>query len=493
MNHAKAACDRPHYPSRSIRLLLVLSLILLAGFILYPLSARLTGQLYVKKADQFATRSQYSEAVEYFLKAIDFLPNDFQIRNSLGNAFYKLGTGNIESNDALTQFNKAKNSYLEALSLNPLDARSAYGLARVEMRLEQYSRVKERKAAVLPTPALTALERAIELRPASAVYHLALARYLHLHNETDRFLSEVTVLGRLQPTILGKLRSEPFWSDLARRAFLNGAEKSLAEGIKPRQTYLVVAELMMEEERWREAIEYRQLGMGIQPSLNETPDYARLGYFYLMDAQPQEAQTNFFLAITLSKDIEQDIISILRICKNAGNQQSLIQFYQEAGKLYDHSTRIDLAAARFLFDLQEYDSAGILLSESSSRQPNGEVYFWQSRIAEKNQDWDEVELFIQKATMHSSSNSSYHLGFSQVLNRLQKYERAEKEAGLAIFYHEKPPAGLYHYRASLRMRLQEYERALEDWQKAIKLDPGNQTYVKQLERAQKAIMSKGEG
>lgn len=487
MNHAQTTCDRPQHPSRRSRLLLVLSIILLAGSILYPLSARLTGQLHVKKADQFATRSQYSEAVGYFLKAIDFLPNDFQIRNSLGNAFYKLGTGNIESNDALTQFNNAKNSYLEALRLNPLDARSAYGLARVEMRLEQYSRVKERKAAVLPTPALAAIERAIELRPASAVYHLALARYLHLHNETDRFLSEINVLGRLQPTSLGKLRSEPFWSDLARTAFLSGAEKALAEGVNPRQTYFVVAELMMEEKRWKEAIKYRQLGMEIQPSLNETPDYIRLGYLYLMDAQPQEAQASFFPAITLSKDVEQDIIIILRTCKDAGNQESLIQFYMEAGKVYDHSTRIDLAAARYLFDLQEFENAAIILSESSARQPNGEVYYWQSRIAEKNQDWDEVELFIQKAAMYSPSNSSYHLRFSRVLNRLQKYERAEKEAGLAIFYHEKPPAGHFHYRASLRIRLQKYERALEDWQKAIKLDPGNQAYVDQLERVKKIL------
>ncbi len=486
MTHAQAASDKQH-PSRSTRLLFVIGIVLLAGFILYPLSTRLSGQLNVKKADQFVTRSQYSEAVEHFIKAIDSLPNDFQVRNSLGNAFYKLGIENSKNTETTSQFNKAREAYLEALRLNPLDARSAYGLARAEIRLEQYTRVKERKAAVLPTPALAALERAIELRPASTVYHLALARYLHLHNEAERLLSEITVLGRLQPTSLGKLRSEPFWSDEARRAFLNGAEKALAEELSPRQTHLIVAELMMEEKRWKEAIKYRQQGMEIQSSLNETPDYVRLGYLQLMDAQPKEAQTSFFLAIILSKDIEQDIITILRTCKNAGTQESLLQFYRESGKVYGHSTRIDIAAARFLFDLQEYESGAIVLSESSSRQPNGEVSYWQSRIAEKNQDWDEMELFIQKATMHSPSNSSYHLRFSQVLNRLQKYERAEKEAGLAIFYHEKPPAGYFHYRASLRMRLQEYGRARDDWRKAIELDPGNQTYQQQLDRVKKIL------
>lgn len=486
MNHAQATSDRKH-PSRSIRLAIVLSIVLLAGFIFYPLSSRLAGQLHVKKTNFLFYNSQYSEAVDSLLQAVKKMPNDFQVRNSLGNALYKSGIENLKNKAATGQFRKAGESYQEALRLNPLDARSAYGLARAEIRLEQYTRVKERKAVILPTPALAALERAIELRPSSTVYHLALARYLYLHNETERLLSEITVLGRLQPTILGKLRSEPFWSDEARRAFLNGAEKALAEGLNPRQTHLIVAELMMEEKRWKEAIRYRQLGMEIQPSLNEAPDYVRLGYLYLMDAQPKEAQTSFFLAIILSKDIEQGIITILRTCKNARNQESLVQFYREAGKVYGHSTRIDLAAARFLFDLQEYESGAIILSESSSRQPNGEVSYWQSRIAEKNQDWDAVELFIQKAVMHSPSNSSYHLRFSQVLNRLQKYERAEKEVGLAIFYHEKPPAGYFHYRASLRMRLQEYGRARDDWQKAIELDPGNKTYQQQLIKVEKIL------
>jgi tetratricopeptide (TPR) repeat protein len=491
MSHSQAISDRKH-PPRSTRLLLVLGIILLAGFVLSSLSNRLKGQLYIKKANQLFYNSQYAGAVDHFLKAADLLPKDFQVRNSLGNAFYKLGARDIESNEAVILFQKAKESFQEALLLNPLDARSAYGLARAEMRVEQYSSVKEKKTAVLPTPALAALERAVELRPASTIYHLALARYLYLHNETDRFLAEITVLGRLQPTIYGKLRSEPFWSDVARRAFLSGAEKALAEEINPRQSNLIVAELMMEEERWPEAIRYRQSGMEIQPSLNATADYVRLGYLYLMDTQPKEAQASFFLAITLSKDIEQDIITILRTCRKAGNQESLLHFYREAGKVYGHSTRIDLAAARFLFNLKEYDMAGIILSESIARQPNAEVFYWQSRIAEIFNDWDTVELEIQKATVHDPQNSSYHLRFSQVLNRLQKYERAEKEAGLAIFYHVRPPAGYFHYRAGLRMRLQEYDKARADWQKAMKLDPKNQTYQQQLAKVEKILENRGQ-
>jgi tetratricopeptide (TPR) repeat protein len=63
-----------------------------------------------------------------------------------------------------------------------------------------------------------------------------------------------------------------------------------------------------------------------------------------------------------------------------------------------------------------------------------------------------------------------------VLNRLQKYERAEKEAGLAIKFIDQPNTGLYTYRAGLRKRLKDYDGALEDWQQAISLEPGNASF-----------------
>jgi tetratricopeptide (TPR) repeat protein len=324
-----------------------------------------------------------------------------------------------------------------------------------------------------------ALEQAIELRPSSSIYHLALARYLYLHDETDRLLAEMRILASLQPSIYGTLRQEPLWTPAARSAFIKGVEQALADGITPRQTNLIASELMVAENRWQEAIIYREQGMEIQPSLNRSADFIRLGYLYLMDIKPDQAQSRFFVAITMSEDIERDILNILRACRKADEPPALLKFHREISKVYGSSNKIDITAARLLFDLKEYENARIVLTENISRQPNGEAYYWLSRIAEVDQDWDEVELNIQKAAMYSSLNSSYHLRFSQVLNRLQKYERAAKEAGLAIKFSDQPNISLYTYRAGLRKRLEDYEEALEDWQQAISLDPNKGSYYYQ--------------
>jgi len=360
---------------------------------------------------------------------------------------------------------------------------------------------------------------AISLRPASTIYRLAYARYLYLHDKTDKLLDEMRSLGRLQPSLHGSLRGEPFWSPETRKEFLTGVKEALAHGVTPRQSLLVASELMAADKNWPEAVSYRQQGMAVQSSLNGAGDFIRLGYLHLMADEPGEALETFSRALDNSTDIEKDIITIMGVCRNAGSPDSLLAFYDQASKLYGNSSRMDTTAARYLFDLEKYDQVKAVLHESNKRRRSGEAYYWLSRVAEAEQDWDAYELAIQKATVHDPSNAGYHLRFSQVLNRLQKYDRAEKEASLAIEYSAKPGIGLYTHRAGLRTRLQDFAGALEDWRramelepqkasfhfyagdalekmdrideaaeyymKAIELEPGNKTYIQRLDRLDK--------
>jgi tetratricopeptide (TPR) repeat protein len=467
----------PLPPPQNIRFFVVSVIILITLAALHPLSIRFLAQFYVVDANKNIHELNYPLAIQQFQKAVELQPKDFQIHNQLGNIYYKLGSSTKDSDEALQWLAKARVHFQQALQLHPLDGRSAYGLARTEIFIEKTNYLSGKgRISLNGSPALMALEQAIELRPSSSIYHLALARYLYLHDETDRLLAEIRILASLQPSIYGTLRQEPLWTPAARSAFIKGVEQALAEGITPRQTNLIASELMVAENRWQEAIIYREQGMEIQPSLNRSADFITLGYLYLMDRKPDQAQSRFFVAITMSENIERDILNILRACRKADEPQALLKFYREISKVYGSSNKIDITAARLLFDLKEYENARIVLTENISRQPNGEAYYWLSRIAEVDQDWDEVELNIQKAAMYSSLNSSYHLRFSQVLNRLQKYERAEKEAGLAIKFIDQPNTGLYTYRAGLRKRLEDYEGALEDWQQAISLEPGNASF-----------------
>ncbi len=467
-------------PSSSVRFLTASVIILFSLCALYLLSVRFLAQYYVAGAGKNVLHLNYISATQQLQKALKLQPDDFRIHNELGNVYYKLGSKDQERSNALQLLGKARDHFQQALRFHPLDARSAYGLARTEILVEKINYLSG-KGSLLPkdSPALNALEKAIALRPASTIYRLAHARYLYLHYETDKLLSEMRNLGRLQPSLYGSLRGEPFWSPAVRGEFFTGVKLALAQGITPRQSFVVASELMKEEKNWAQAISYREQGMEIQPSLNNSADYIRLGSLYLYDRQPDQAQTSFFVAITMSEDIELDILKILRTCRKADEPESLIKFYRDISKVYGNSNKIEITAARHLFDLKEYEDARIILTENISKHPNGEAYYWLSRIAEVDQDWDEVELTIQKAAMYSPRDSSYHLRFSQVLNRLQKYERASKEAGKAIKYSGKQNVSLYTYRARLRNRLKDHEGALEDWQQAISLEPDKGSYYYQ--------------
>lgn len=506
-----------HSPSIIVRYLLISLILLFSSASFYLLSQKLIGELHIRRAEQEELSSRYGSATKQFQKAAVYLPNEYLINNSLGNIYQRMGSMASEPSERLTLFKRARGYFNKALEQNPLDARSAYGLARSEIRLEQHYYLSGRKDMnTVKATALPALEKAIELRPSSTIYHLTMARYLYLHNKNERLLFEVQILGRLQPASLSLLRREPFWSVAARYAFQLGVQEALAAETSPRQSLFALSDIMAEKQKWKEAISNRIEGMNVQKAVNSSGDYIRLGYLYIMAKQRDQAFENFFLALQHSRDIERDIISVMRTCSKAGDPQTLMDFYREAGKKYGISFKTDLSAARFLINLQDFENARTVLLNTNARQANGEAYYLLNRIAEKEQDWDEAEIFIQKAAMLDPQNSNYHLMFSRVLNRLKKYERAEKEAGLAIQHIDNVSAGLFHYRAWLRMKINNYEGALEDWlqaihvdpekasyvyqagnvsekmarideaveyfQKAIDLEPGNKTYIKRLER-----------
>jgi len=461
-------------PSSPVRLLTAVLIILLALCAFYPLSFRLLSQLHVSSAGKSFAASQYAAALAELHQAVALKPNDFMIHNELGNTYYKLGTKDQESSNGLQMLEKAKGHFQEALRLHPLDARSAYGLARTEILIEKINYLSD-KGSPPPkdAPAMSALEQAIALRPASTIYRLAYARYLYLYDESEMLLAEMRNLGSLQPSLYGTLRGESFWSPAARQEFFSGVEQAIAHGVTPRQSLLAASELMAEEKDWTQAINFRQQGMSVQASLNRAADFIRQGVLYLMAAEHDQALGNFFQALAISNDLEKDIIAIMQLCKNADSPDSLILFYRRAGILYGNSANMDIAAARYLFDLKKYDQAKTVLLEADTLRRNGEAYYWLSRIAETEQDWDTLELMIQKATLHDPQNAGYHLRFSQVLTRLQKYARAEKEAGLAIEYTDNVSAGLYKHRAALRKRKNDFKGALEDWLQALTIEPGN--------------------
>ncbi len=252
-----------------------------------------------------------------------------------------------------------------------------------------------------------------------------------------------------------------------------GLDQTIEEGIASRNAHMALSSLLTEEGDWAGAISHYQKALDHESMDEHSGNYLHLGRLYLENGQREEAEERFFKALSISKTRERDLYPILREYTAKGHYEELRGFHQRVSASFPLSARMHVQLARALIDMQQYDEAKPILIELNKKEPNADAYYWLFRIAQKENDLDAMELSIQKATVVDPRNSHYHLLFSQVLNRVNKLDRAEKEAGLAIDHVAKSSPGLFNHRASIRWKKEDYAGAAEDWQSGLTLQPRN--------------------
>ena len=451
---------------------IIASILVLLVVATYFLSLRLISQLHFHKAKNHLHDGHYGLAINLLEKALHYQNNGFTMWNHLGRAYHKLGQLK-PAGQALLMAKESKQAYLKAAQLNPLDAEAAYGLAREEARLEQLYAYLHPDKDDNPYHAFPYYEEAIRLRPNGISYHYALARYLYQQGKTEAILPIVTNLARIYPSAYNHLRKEAFWSPKVKEAVKKGLDQTIEEGIASRNAHIALSSLLTEEGDWAGAISHYQKALDHESMDEHSGNYLHLGRLYLENGQSEEAEERFFKALSISKTRERDLYPILREYTAKGHYEELRGFHQRVSASFPLSARMHVQLARALIDMEQYDEAKPILIELNKKEPNADAYYWLFRIAQKENDLDQMELSIQKATVVDPRNSQYHLIFSQVLNRMKKLDRAEKEAGLAIQHAAKSSIGLFNHRASIRWNKKDYEGAINDWKSALTMQPGN--------------------
>ena len=158
-----------------------------------------------------------------------------------------------------------------------------------------------------------------------------------------------------------------------------------------------------------------------------------------------------------------------RIYKDSNRIDDFYAFCREINERFVSSPKLHIISARYHIDLKQYSNAKRILMDLNRETPTAEAYYWLARIAEREKDWDHMELNIQKATVLEPSNMNYRRMFYGLLNQLGKYKTAEREVGLMIQYSDTPSPRLFDERAKLRVKRQDYTGAVEDWNAAIRL------------------------
>lgn len=470
----------------------LISILILFLFVtaFYVLSLRLVSRLHYHRAKNLLLEKHYGLAAGHLEKAVHYQPNDDKLQKELGKVNYKLGELRPRAKKAFLLTERAKDHLISASRLNPLDAETAYRLARGEARLKQLYQYLHPEEKNNPYQPLPYFKQAIRLRPNGILYRYAMARYLYSSKKEEELLSTVRTLSRIYPRAYYHLKKEAFWSPPVKEAVKLGLQEAVEEEISLKEAHMAISSIRAGEKAWPLAISHYREALRHKTFQNGAGNYIHLGRLYLKNRDPGEAEISFFKALDLSRFREKDLERLYHLYKNEGYPEELNRFYQQVSRQFILSSRMDILLARSLIDLKQYNQAQRILKELNEKDPRAEAYYWLARIAETDKDWDTMELAIQKATLHDPKNSRYHLTFSQALKRQKKLERAEKEAMLALKHAAKPNPWLFNHRAWLRWSRKDYTGAIKDWQKAIKLKPERPAFYAQTAEAYKKLRDK---
>ena len=113
------------YSIRCNKYLVSGAVLLLSAVALYFVSLRLISQIHYQRANNSLRKEYYDMAASYLKKAYYYQPNDHKILKELGKVYHKLGQLKPGAKGAFPFTLKAKDYYLEANRLNPLDAETA--------------------------------------------------------------------------------------------------------------------------------------------------------------------------------------------------------------------------------------------------------------------------------------------------------------------------------------------------------------------------------
>ncbi|MBW2646380.1 MAG: tetratricopeptide repeat protein [Deltaproteobacteria bacterium] len=467
----------------SPRYVLCALILLLSLFALYIITIRLIAQTHIHRAGNLFREGYYGLALTHLKKADRCQPGNYRIQKELGNVYYKLAGLQPGVEKTFSQMRTAQEHYLKAFRLNPLDAEAAYALARGEEGLEQLDRRLQPENKNIKYNPLPYFRDAIRLRPNGIMYHYALARYLYRQGKEDELLSTVSTLTRIYPPACRYLKKEAFWSPPIMEACKAGLQEAIDKKISLRDAHKGMSYILAGEKEWEDAISHYAEAMRHNTINTSTGDYIHLGQLYLKNGQLAEAEDSFLKGLDISTARERGLERIYGIYKREDRPDELYEFYEKAGSRYVGSSTFDILLARSLIDLKQYNRARRILGEINLKEPTAQAYYWLARIAKAEKDWNGMELAIQKATVLDPPNSGYHLIFSQVLKRRNKLERAEREAGRAIGHRAKPSSGSYNHRARIRWSRKDYPGALRDWKTAIALKPDRASYYAQAAEA----------
>lgn len=424
--------------------------------------------------------------------SVIFLGGDLhRIAKAQGKIFYLKASEAENLKDFETDLGKSSVYYQKGVTSHPNDVEALTGLATTVAAQQQVFKVKFPNKTN-PYDALPVFQKSLKLRPYGISLNYQFIRYLAFLNNTKLLEGAITHLATIYPSSYAIIKKEPFYSTVLRDAFKKGALVAIENGQYLREAYSVLSAISLEEDNGEDALLHYQTLLSLWPDKNTTGNYFRAGQLALRQKKFDEASNLFLRTLSLSDDRDTSIRKIFGEYSRQKESQYFIKFTKKAAESLRLSPLLEICKARSFFEAGQLELAKARLLRISESTYSAEALYYLARICESEKDWDNMEIFIQRATVKDPNNTNYHSLFAKALQRQKKYPQAEAAVTIAI--ESQPKTNMWHYnqRGWIRWQRKNYSGARSDWEQARKLDPKRAAFFHQIAlsfRAQKKLGS----
>lgn len=430
--------------------------------LLYVLVFLYLSRSHYKHAELGIENGIYDPIHIHLIKARELLPLktapflckvDLQrIHTSLGKVWYeKARKEKINQIDHYAAMEKSLEHYKTALEFGTSDILAVKGIAQTTAELEfVFPNIfpgKENKYNALPL-----FDQVLKIHPANMESQKTIAKYLYKKGLKEELYAQIQHMAERSPSCYSALKKESFYSPFLASAVKKGLEEAIEKKITLEYAYVSLSILLEDENQFFESAQYLKKAMEFQRIGKTTNNLIKLGFLFLKAEKKRLSAEAFLSGLNKTTTPQKHLDTIYNQFKKQKNYSGFVEFaiFAEVNNFTNDKLQLHVAKAQIAQQL--FEPAKETLRSINVAEPNPEAWYLLAIIAQKQKDWDAMELSIQKATVLDPYNGKY---FNILAN--------------ALIYQKK------------------YESAVKYMQEAIKNNPGNQNYKIKLKKIQSKI------